>query len=116
MAVREGKKGQKLQFCPQKGPKTSKSLLKKGKKPTFVLRNANDGCWEAGKTDSCNSSATPLKCNYLVMRTIYFQGVPDEAKLISSATLVISIAQIINKLHFSTVAGVLHEQAVSQER
>ena len=50
------------------------------------------------------------------MRTIYFQGVPDEAKLMSSATLVISIAQIINKLHFSTVAGVLHEQAVSQER
>ena len=41
---------------------------------------------------------------------------PDEAKLMPSATLAIHIVQIINKLYFSTVAGVLLEQAVTHER
>ena len=68
MAVLEGKKGQKAHFCPREGRKNR----------------------------SCNSSATSLKCNYLIMRIICFQAVPDEAKLMPSATLEISMMQIIN--------------------
>ena len=32
------------------------------------------------------------------MKTIYFKGVPDEVKLMPSATLEIYIVQIVNKL------------------
>ena len=35
---------------------------------------------------------------------------PDEAKLMPSATLATSIVQIINKLYFQTVPDVLHER------